>query len=165
MYLPYTKKARSQTVTTINPNLVVMGWGGGGGVNSPSPCWFSFNNSETEKAVTLAFCSIQWHFIRDICAKFAISNLPQSPDIGQNSDGGNSNFSISGQTFIKKFSNSRASDNIDMKLRTVTKFDQRNKKNNNKKRQKNVKKTWRWSHVNRFWRHGHFSDFWLIWSN
>ena len=43
----------------------------GGRVNLPL-CWFSFNNSETVKAVTLAFCSIQYHFIRDYGAKFGI---------------------------------------------------------------------------------------------
>ena len=35
----------------------------------------------------LSFCSIQQHFNRDIRAQFGISNLPQSPNIGQNSDG------------------------------------------------------------------------------
>ena len=54
--------------------------------------------SETVKAVTVAFCSIQWIFIRDICAKFGIPNLSQSPDIEQNSDGGFSDFFISGQS-------------------------------------------------------------------
>ena len=48
------------------------------------------NNSETVKAVTLEFCNIQQHFIRDIRPKFGIPNSPQSADIGQNSDGGNS---------------------------------------------------------------------------
>ena len=38
----------------------------------------------------------------DIRAKFGIPNLPQSPDIVQNSDVGISNFQISGQSFIKK---------------------------------------------------------------
>ena len=37
------------------------------------------------KAVTLAFCSIQEHFVKDIRAKFGIPNFPQSPDIEQNS--------------------------------------------------------------------------------
>ena len=39
----------------INPNL------GGGWRESGifALCWFSLNNSETAKAVTLAFCSIQ----------------------------------------------------------------------------------------------------------
>ena len=41
----------------INPDLV---GGGAGGILLP--CWFSLNNSETVKAVTLAFCSIQKHF-------------------------------------------------------------------------------------------------------
>ena len=77
------------------------------------PCWFSLNNSETVKAVTLEFCWIQWYFIRDIRAKFGIFNLSQSPDIGQNSDGGISNFRISGRSIIKEnCHNSRTSDDI-----------------------------------------------------
>ena len=39
--------------------------------------------------------------IRDICAKAGIPNSPQSPDIGQNSNGGISDFRISGQSLIK----------------------------------------------------------------
>ena len=38
----------------------------------------------------------------DIRAKFGIHNLPKSPDIGQNIDGGISDFRISGQFLIKK---------------------------------------------------------------
>ena len=77
---------------TINPNL-----------GAPSPIWwFSLNNSKTIKAVTLEFCSIQQHFIRNIRAKFGISNLPQSPYIGQNSDVGISNIWISGQSLNQK---------------------------------------------------------------
>ena len=75
--------------------------GGGGNFTIPHPppphsFWFSLNNSEMVKAITL------WHFIRDIHAKFGISNSPQSLDIGQNSDGGISNFWISGQCLIKE---------------------------------------------------------------
>ena len=40
--------------------------------------------------------------MRDIHAKFGISNLPQSLDIRQNSDGGNSDFRISGQSLTNK---------------------------------------------------------------
>ena len=48
-----------------------------------------------------------------ICAKFGIPNLPQSPDIGQNSDGGISDFRISGQSLINKNCyNSSASNNL-----------------------------------------------------
>ena len=36
------------------------------------------------------------NFIRDIRAIFGVPNLPQFPDIGQNSDGGISDFQISG---------------------------------------------------------------------
>ena len=104
----------------INPNLV------GGRVFL---LWFSLNNLETVKTVTLAFCSIRSHFIRDICAKFGIPNWPQSLDIGQNLDVCISNFRISGQSLIKENClNSRTSDDIVMKLRLVTKLDKRNKK-------------------------------------
>ena len=107
-------------------NLTLI-WVEGGGVNF-TPCWFSLNNSETAKAVTLTFCSIQQHFIRNILSKFGIHNLPQSPDIGQNSDWVISNFQISGQSLIKENCyNSRTSDGIDMKLGPVTKLDKRNK--------------------------------------
>ena len=83
----------------FNPNM--GGEGRGEGNFTPSPCWFSLNNSETVKAVTLVFCSIQQHFIRDVPAKFGFPNSPQYPDIGQNSDGGISDFGISGQSLIK----------------------------------------------------------------
>ena len=54
--------------------------------------------------------------------------MPQSPDIGQNSDEGISDFRIPGQSHIKRNShNSRTSDDVDMKLGTVTEFDRRNK--------------------------------------
>ena len=54
--------------------------------------------------------------------------MPQFPDIGQNSDGGISDFWISGQSFIKvNCHNSRTSDDIDMELGPVTKLDKRNK--------------------------------------
>ena len=71
-------------------------------VLSPSS-WFSLNNSKTVKAVTLEFCGIQQHFIRDIRAKFDIRNSSQSPYIGQTSDGGISDFRISVQSLKKKF--------------------------------------------------------------
>ena len=52
---------------------------------------------------------------------------PQSPDIPQNSDGGISDFLISDQSLIKEnCHNSRTSDDIDMKLGTVTKLDKKN---------------------------------------
>ena len=55
-------------------------------------------------------------------------NLLQSPDVGQNSDGGTSDFRISGQSLIKEnFHNSRISDDIVMKLGQGTKLDKRNK--------------------------------------
>ena len=83
--------------------------------------------SETVKAVTLAFCSIQWIFIRDIRAKFGIPNLSQSSDIGQNSDGGFSDFLISGQSLTNaNCHHSGTSNDIDMKLGPVTKLDKNN---------------------------------------
>ena len=91
------------------------------------PCWFSLNNSETVKDVTLAFCSIQKLFIKDICVKFGIPNSPQSPDIDQNSDGCISIFSVTGEFFINENGhNSRTGHDIDMRLGPVTKLDERN---------------------------------------
>ena len=58
--------------------------------------------------------------------------MSQSLDIGQNSDGGFSDFWISGQSLMKENShNSRTSDDIDKELGTVTKLDKRNKKTSN----------------------------------
>ena len=56
--------------------------------------------------------------------KFGIPNLPQSPDIGQNSDKSISEFRISGQSFVKKSckENSRTSNDIDVKLGPITKI-------------------------------------------
>ena len=59
-------------------------WVGG---NSPTFFWFPLNNSENIKDLTLVFCSIQSHFVRDFRAKFGIPNFPQCPDIEQNSEG------------------------------------------------------------------------------
>ena len=108
----------------INPNL-----GEGGEFYPPlPPCWFSLCNSETVKAATLAFCNILLHVIKDVCAKFGIPYLPQSPDIGQNSDEGISDFRISGQSLIKRnCQNSWTSNDIGMKLGPETKLDKKNK--------------------------------------
>ena len=95
-----------------------------------NPCQFSLNNSETVTAVNLAFCSIQSHFIKDVRGKCGIPNLPQSPDIGQNSDGCISDFQISDQPFIEKnCHNSRASNDIDVKLGPVTKLEKKDHSN------------------------------------
>ena len=60
-------------------------------------------------------------------AKCGTANLPQSPDIGQNLDGGISDFRISGQSLIKEnCHNSRTSDDINMKLGPVTKLVKKN---------------------------------------
>ena len=61
-------------------------------------------------------------------ANFGIPDSPQCPYIGQNSDGGISNFRISGQSLIKENNhNPRTSDDIDMKLEQIVKIDKRNK--------------------------------------
>ena len=66
--------------------------------------------------------------VKDIRAKFGVPNFPQSLDTGQNSDGGISDFRISGQSFKKEnFHKSRTSDDIDIKLAPATKLDNRNK--------------------------------------
>ena len=54
--------------------------------------------------------------------------MPQFSDVRKNSDVGISDFQISGQSLIKEnCHNSKTSDDIDMKVRPVTKFDKRNK--------------------------------------
>ena len=62
--------------------------------------------------------------------------MPQSPDIGKNSDGDISDFHITGQSLIdENCYNSKISDGIGMKLGPITKLDKRNmttsKKNGN----------------------------------
>ena len=80
------------------------------------------------EAVTLALYSIYYHFIRNIRAKFCVPNLPQSPDIMQNTNECIYDFLISGHSLIKlNCYNSRTSDDIDMKLGPVTKLDKRKK--------------------------------------
>ena len=79
------------------------------------------------EAITLVFYSIPQHFIRDTCAKFGIPNLPQSPDIWENSHRGISDFWISGLSPIKEnCHNSRTSNDIDMNVGLVTKLGKRN---------------------------------------
>ena len=94
---------------------------------TPPHFGFPLITQETVKAITLAFRSIQIYFIRNIRVKFDIRKSPQSPDIGQNSDG-ISDSQISGQSLIKEnVHNSRTSNDIDIKLGQVTKLDKRNK--------------------------------------
>ena len=126
------------------------------GDNFTTPCWFFLNNSETVKAVTVEFCSIQYHLIKDICAKFGISKLPQSLDVKQNSDGGISHLRISRQSLIKEKCHNSGTWN--MKLGPVTKLNKRNKTTS--------KKNWRWRHVTKLWRHCYFfiyGQFEVIW--
>ena len=79
------------------------------------------------KAVTLVFSSIQYCFLGDIRAKFGIPNLPQSPDIGENSDGTISDSRICCQSLINKnCHNSGINNDIGMKLEPVSKFYNRN---------------------------------------
>ena len=62
-------------------------------------------------------------------------NSPQSPNNGQNVDGGISDFWISGQSFINgNCHNSRTSYYIFMKLGPVTKIDKRNTETAKKKK-------------------------------
>ena len=81
----------------------------------PPAYWFSLNNWEMVKAMTLAF----WAF-----SNISLSlTCPSLQILGKTSD-----FQISGQFLIKENShNSRTSDDIDMKLGLVSKLDKRNK--------------------------------------
>ena len=66
-----------------------------------------------------------------IRAKFGVPNSPQSRDIGQNSDKGISDFRSIIKVKVNKSKsiphNSRTSDDINMKYRTVTNLDKGNK--------------------------------------
>ena len=96
-------------------------------------------------------------FIGEVCARFGILNLAQSSDIGQNTDGGISDFRIPGQTLIKvNCHNSRTTDDIEMKLERV----KRNKRNRN-----NVQKIWRSCCVKKLWRHCYSFNLWPILSS
>ena len=62
-------------------------------------------------------------------SKCGIPYSPHSSDIGQNSDGGISDFFNPGQLLLKgNCHNSRTSDDIEMKFKPVTKLDKRTKK-------------------------------------
>ena len=63
----------------------------------------------------MIFCKIHYLFIRNICVKFGIPYFSQSQDIGQNFDGD-----------ISDCPNSRAGNDIEMKLGPVNKRDKRN---------------------------------------
>ena len=122
-----------KTIRRTNPNLSRGG--------------YVLNHSEMIKAVTIAFCSIQWHFLRYIRAKLSIPTSPYSPDVGEKTEERISDFRISGQSLVKEnYHNSRASDidnqYIDTKLGSVTKLGKTDKKC-----------------------HCHFPNLWLIWSN
>ena len=59
--------------------------------------------------------------------------MPQSPDVGKNSDGGTSDFRISGESLIREnCHNSRTSNDVDMKLEPINKLDKRNNTTSNK---------------------------------
>ena len=111
-----------------NEKLLTLIWVGGNFTPPPLPGWFFWlsliDNSETVKFITFhsaAFNNISLEI-------FEIPNSLQSPDIGQNSHRGISDFRISGQYLIKEnCHNSRTSDDIDMKIGAVIKLDKRNK--------------------------------------
>ena len=106
----------------INPNL------GGGGILPPlPPSWFFLNNSKTLKAVTPAFLqhsvtSYQKHSCQIWYPELVHNSILDKTQTGI------SDFRISGQSLIKENCyNARTIDDIDMKLRPVTKRDKRNK--------------------------------------
>ena len=146
---------------SFNPNLGACVWGGGRGAGGfYHPSWVSLNNSETVKAVTLVFCSIQLLFIRDIRAKFGNPNLCQSPGVGQNPDEGISDFRIPDQSCKNEnYHDSITTHDNDMKLGPVTAIEKKKKKT--PQRQKN----WRWRHFGKLWRHCLLPDSWPIYSH
>ena len=101
--------------------------GGNPPPSPPSSCWFSYNNSEMVKAVTLEFYSIQEHFIKNIRGKFSFPNSFQSPDIGKNSDRDISTlFPWSIHLIKENCYISRTSNDFGMKFGKITKLVKRN---------------------------------------
>ena len=92
------------------------------------------------KAVNLIFCSIREHFIRDIHAKFGISNLPPVSRYWAKLKKGYFQFTNFWAIPYKR--NPLYSDNIDMKLGPVTKLDREAKQ-----QQKNMTMTSYWQIV------------------
>ena len=54
---------------------------------NPLPCWFSFNNLEKLNAVTLAFCSIQLHFLETFLPNMVILTGPALQIFGKTQAG------------------------------------------------------------------------------
>ena len=94
----------------------------------------------------------------NLCAKFGISYLYQYPGIWQNSDWGIPKGLIFGQFLFvlskRNYHNSRTSDDIDMKLRPVTKSGKKSKTTSNK-----------FDDVGKLWCRCLFSNLRPIWSN
>ena len=82
----------------------------------------------TEKILSGKFLGSDIILLETSVPNLIFLTRPRFPDIGQNSDGGISDFQISGQSLIKRnCHSSRISDDTDMKLGPVTKCDKRNK--------------------------------------
>ena len=90
---------------------------------------FFLNNSQTVQAKPWNFPTFSSILLETIVANLvSLTHTTKSLDIWQNSDGGISDFRISGQSLIKEnCHNSRTSDDIAMKLGLVTKLYKRNK--------------------------------------
>ena len=102
----------------------------GAGSNFTPLCWFSLNNSETLKAVPWPFAAFSNISLETSLPNLVSLTCPSLQILG-NTDGGISDFWISGQSLVKvSCHNSRTSDDIDMKhmqVGPVTKLDQRKK--------------------------------------
>ena len=129
---------------------------GGGNFSPPPPVGFSLITRNGKSCN----CGILQHWVKSYYkqkSQIWYSLFAPISRYWQNSDGGISDFQISGQSLIKiNYQNSWTSDDTDMKLWPVTKLDKRNKM---------TPKKWRWRHVKKFWRHYYFSNLRPIWSN
>ena len=88
-------------------------------VNLPPPTKFSLITQKWYKMQPWHFAAFSNILSETFVPKFGISNSPQSPDIGQNSDEGISDLAISGESLINENRRIR-------KLEQVTKIDERN---------------------------------------
>ena len=130
--------------------------GGGWGVILP-PCWFSLNNSETVKAVTLAFCSISNISVETFVSNFVSLTCPSLEILGKTQIGvfPISRFLVNPlwkKTVITPEPVMILTWNLDQKLNLMRETKQR-------------QKIWWWHHVGKLWRQCHFSNLWPIWCN
>ena len=99
-------------------------WGKGGDFKTPAGFPLKTQGKSYDTGI---WQNLVTFYLRHSC-QICISKLPQSLNIGKNTDGGVSDFRVSDQSLIKEnYRNFGSSHNIDMKLAPVATLDKGNK--------------------------------------